>query len=118
MRAGVLWAVLAAALAVHVVVLYSPSTPGVPLFPHADKVIHATVFAVPVWAALRLGMRRWVVVAVAAAHAPVSELVQAVVLRDRTGDVLDVLADLAGVVIGVLLAGGRRRAAGEGFTRW
>jgi len=44
-----------------------------------------------------------VVVGIFAAHAVVSELIQHVWYRHRTGDPLDVLADWVGIAAGVLL---------------
>ena len=41
--------------------------------------------------------------AVFAAHAVLSEVVQAVFLPHRSGDVLDAVADLTGVALGVLV---------------
>jgi VanZ family protein len=96
--------------------------PDSPWFPHADKLQHAAGFAVPVaLLLLALGLRAIdlsqrltrralvVVVAVFAAHAVVSEVVQHQLYARRTGDVLDVLADLAGVVLGTVLALGALR---------
>ncbi len=91
-------------VAVQLVVLYAPAGGGPPLFSHADKVIHAVVFLVPVALALLAGFRRGVVVSVFAAQAVLSEVVQAVLLPHRSGDGLDVVADLTGVALGVLLA--------------
>ncbi len=53
-----------------------------------------------------------------AGQALVSELVQWRLLADRSGDVVDVLADLTGVVLGVVVArlvgsGAARRSAGR-----
>jgi hypothetical protein len=90
--------------------------PQQPWFPLADKLEHAVAFALPVMlillaAALRrpLGWQ-WpspvtqaVVVGVFAAHAVVSELIQHVWYRHRTGDPLDVVADWVGVAGGVIL---------------
>lgn len=86
-------------------------------FPHADKLLHAAGFAVPVALLLlalglhavdrsqRLTRRALVVVvAVFACHAGASEVVQDRFYANRTGDVLDVLADLVGVVLGAALA--------------
>mgnify|MGYP006189601847 CR=1 FL=1 len=95
-------------LAVQLVVLYVPSAPGPPApIPHADKLVHALVFAAPVLVA---GLARrwwWVLVAVACLlHAPVSEAVQQVYLPGRSGDPWDLVADLGGVAgasIGVSL---------------
>jgi VanZ family protein len=86
------------------VVLYSPKGGGPQHFANVDKVVHVVVFLVPVALALLAGFRRAVVVLVFAAQAVLSELVQALLLPHRTGDVLDVVADLTGVALGVLVA--------------
>ncbi|MFL6176875.1 MAG: VanZ family protein [Ornithinibacter sp.] len=101
---------LALAVAVQIVVLYSPEGGGAALFPQADKVVHLLVFLVPVALALVAGFRRRVVVAVFGAQAVVSEVVQATLLPHRSGDVLDAVADLTGVALGVL--------AGTVVLRW
>lgn len=88
-----------------------------PWLPYADKVAHMMGFALPVMlillaAALRhpLGAQ-WprprvsaLVVGVFATHAVVSELIQHLWYRYRTGDPLDVIADWIGVAAGVVLA--------------
>ena len=93
---------LAVAVAVQLVVLYSPSAPSDPLFPGSDKVVHVLVFAVPVTVALLAGGPLRLVVAVFALHAVLSEVVQGAALPTRSGDALDVVADLVGVAVGVL----------------
>lgn len=94
---------LAFAVVVQLVVLYSPDGAGVAPFPQADKVVHALVFLLPVAVAVVARLRRRVVVAVFAAQAVLSEVVQALFLPHRSGDVLDAGADLAGIALGVLL---------------
>ncbi len=101
-RAGLL-VLLAVAVAVQLVVLYSPDGGGPLLFPQSDKVVHVTVFLVPVALAVVAGFRPRLVVAVFAAQAVLSEVVQAVFLPHRSGDVLDAVADLTGVALGVLV---------------
>ena len=101
-RPGVL-VLLGLAVAAQLVVLYSPDGGGAPLFPQADKVVHLLVFLVPVALAVVAGFRRGLVVAVFAAQAVLSEVVQAVLLPHRSGDVLDAVADLTGVALGVLV---------------
>ena len=96
-------ALLVLAVAVQLVVLYSPDGGGPPLFPQADKVVHLLVFLLPVALAVVAGFRRRLVVAVFAAQAVLSEVVQAVFLPHRSGDVLDAVADLTGVALGVLV---------------
>ena len=85
-------------------------------FPFADKLEHAVAFTLPVMLILlaaalrRLPGRQWpspttqaVVVAVFAVHAVVSELIQHVWYRHRTGDPFDVVADWVGIAAGVVL---------------
>jgi len=88
----------------QLVVLYLPSDPGPLPFPQADKGVHLTVFLLPALLGLLAGLPpRWVVGALAV-HAVLSEVVQGLLLPDRSGDPLDTLADLVGVGLGVLLA--------------
>lgn len=47
--------ILAVALLVQLVALYAPSTPGVPDVPDIDKLVHASIFAAPTFAALAAG---------------------------------------------------------------
>jgi hypothetical protein len=95
---------LGLAVAAQLVVLYAPSpAAGVPLFVHVDKVVHVLVFLVPTAVALLAGIRPAVVVSLFGGHALVSELVQGALLPSRSGDPLDVLADLTGVALGVLV---------------
>ena len=94
---------LVLSVAVQLVVLYSPEGGGPALFPQADKVVHRLGFLVPGGLAVVAGLRRWVVVAVFATQAVLSEVVQAVFLPHRSGDPLDALADLTGVALGVLV---------------
>ncbi len=76
------------------------ATPGI------DKLVHVVVFALTVWAAGRLLAPRrrfpigWVVL-VALAHAVLIELVQ-IMLPGRSGELLDVLADVVGIALGVV----------------
>lgn len=89
---------------------YLPSIPdGVPGagVPGMDKVVHLLVFALTVLAAGRLLAPRtrfpmgWVVI-VALVHALLIELVQLVTLPQRSGDGVDVLFDVLGIVLGVV----------------
>jgi len=87
-----------AVVAVHLAVLYwprSPSTGGLPI----DKVVHAAIFGMVLWAAARARLPVWPVGVLLAVHAVVSELVQHYLLAGRSGDPVDSLADLTGVVI-------------------
>ena len=93
---------------VSLVVLFSPSSgSGTTPFPESDKVIHLLLFAgLAFTTRWRFGPTRAGLLAVLAL-APLSELIQAGLLPDRSGDPFDVLADLVGAALGWLLA--RRR---------
>lgn len=104
-----------AALVVQVALLYLhvPIPSGAPSIPHADKVVHAVIFAAPALLGVLAGLKPWLVALVLAVHAPVSELVQHFLIQGRFGDPLDMVADWVGVGIGLVLGRWltRRRAA-------
>ena len=102
------------ALVVQLVVVYAPSGGGAAPFPNFDKLVHVTVFALPVLFALLARLPLLPVVAVMALHAPVSEVVQATLLPHRSGDPWDAVADLTGVALGVLVATATRSVRGPG----
>jgi hypothetical protein len=113
--------VLAAALLVQLVVLYVPRVPdvGAVAVPHGDKIVHAAVFAAVTFAGLRAALSPALVLGFGAAHAALSEVLQHLVLPGRSGDPVDVVADLAGVALGALAvrwltARERRPAVGQG----
>ena len=91
---------LAAVVLAQLVVLYAPRAPSTGGVPGLDKVVHVLVFAVVAAVGLRARVPRWVVLLLTVGHAPVSELVQATLLPGRSGDPLDLLADLAGCALG------------------
>ena len=92
-------------LAASLYVLFWPEPAGPDTgFPGADKVVHALLFGLlAATAAWRFGARRGVLAAVLL-YATVSELVQALALSERSGDLWDLLADVVGAVVGWLLA--------------
>ena len=102
------------ALAAQLVVLYWPRGVSAGGLPHVDKAVHVAIFAAVAVTGLRAGLSRVLVLGGLAAHAPLSELLQAVVLPDRGGDPWDVLADLLGVGLGALAAGPARGASWRG----
>jgi hypothetical protein len=96
------------------IVLFVPTTGGVPVFPYADKLVHAATFALLAWTGVRVGLRTWPLLAALVAYAIGSEVVQATLLPERSGDVTDVLADVAGVgaaLLAVTAARSGKRAA-------
>jgi hypothetical protein len=106
----------AAAVIIQQVALYGPSGPVHPgWFPAADKLQHALGFALPMFLVLMTSRvcavradptlrPRWVaaVAGLFAVNAVVSELVQARPGSGRSGDPVDALADLAGILLGWL----------------
>ena len=87
-------------LLVQLIAVYAPGGPGGPEVNGLDKVIHVLIFAAPAFAALMVGKWPWWALGILAVHAPVSELIQHFLLPHRSGDLLDVMADLGGVVLG------------------
>lgn len=93
-----LWLALAVALAAHLYGLYTPGEPGASeWFPNSDKLMHVLGFGTPATLAV-LVFRHWWPIAVFAGHAVVSEVAQGLWLPGRDGDVLDVAADLTGLL--------------------
>jgi VanZ family protein len=102
------WLPFAAVLVLSGFLLFGPPG-GEPPFEHADLLVHASLFG-----ALALTGRLATDVAVRLAggliaYAALSELVQTV-LPDRTGSLLDLAADLVGVVLGLVVAQAVSRA--------
>ena len=104
-------ALLAAAVAVQLAVLYwpSPVDTGATLVPGADKVVHLLVFAAVALAGRLARVPLPLLAVLLVGHAVVSELVQHHMLSRRSGDPWDLAADVAGVLAG-LAAPLRRRA--------
>ncbi|MGO0576924.1 VanZ family protein [Ornithinimicrobium panacihumi] len=100
--------VLVVLVGVQLYGLYADTVPGPEAVSRLDKVNHLLGFGVP--AALAWALRaRWLVAAMVG-HALVSELVQSWVAPLRMPDVLDTVANLVGILVGVLLVEVVRRA--------
>jgi hypothetical protein len=102
---------LALAVVVQLVVLYNatqPSVGGLASVPGLDKLVHAAVFASVMAAGRRARLPRVPLLVLTVVQAPVSELVQAGLLPRRSGDPFDVVADLAGCLLGWWLTRERR----------
>ncbi len=91
----------AVALVAQCIGLYGPPAPSIGTGLPVDKIGHVVGFAVPVALFLAAGIRWWLVVTLAFVQAVVSEVVQGLFLADRSGDVLDLLADLIGIGCGL-----------------
>lgn len=108
--------IFAAAVVVQLVALYLPQVPAVGgvAVPGADKAVHLLVFALVMLTGLLAGVpARWLA-PLLAGHAVLSELIQHLLLPGRTGDPMDVVADLGGIALGWYLASmvGRHGLAG------
>ena len=93
----------AVAVLVSLAVLFAPPS-DVPPSPYGvDKVVHFSLFGVLAVTGRWAGVRRSVLCTVLVLYAGVSELLQGTDLVDRDASVGDVVADSAGVLVGVLL---------------
>lgn len=90
----------AGAVAIQFVVLYAPRGPDVGV-PYVDKVVHVLIFAAVVWTGRRMGLPGVVLAVIFIAHAVVSELLQLMLLPERSGAVSDVFANLVGIAAGL-----------------
>lgn len=99
------WLALVLAVGVQLIVLYSPGSAvpsvGIPGF---DKVIHLAIFMAPAFVVRRLAQVGWPIWLLSV-HAVASEGIQHWLVANRTGDWRDVLVNLVGVMLGMLLAG-------------
>jgi VanZ family protein len=107
----------AVAVLVSLAVLFAPSgsVPDTP--PGVDKVAHACLFLALAATGRWAGIRAVTLGAALVVYGAVSEVLQAVTPLSRTGSVADLLADVAGValglgawVVGVRVRDGRRHA--------
>jgi len=93
------------ALVVSAVLLFAPSGGGAPSVPGLDKVVHAAIFAA------LAGTTRWrfgarpALLGAVVGYAVLSEVVQAALLSQRSGDPYDVVADVVGAAAGWFLVG-------------
>lgn len=94
-------AVAAAVLVVHLAVLYSPRAPSVGSGVRLDLVVHVAVFAAVALVAGWVGLRTAAVAVALVVEALLSETVQALWLRGRTGDLADLVADAVGTAAGL-----------------
>ncbi|MBZ2196316.1 VanZ family protein [Ruania sp. N2-46] len=91
----------AAAVVGQVLALYWPRVdiPGDGV-PGTDKAVHVLIFAAVMATGLLAGIpAKWLALGLAA-HAVLSELIQHLALPNRSGDLLDLVADLVGIALG------------------
>jgi hypothetical protein len=105
--------VFAVAVLISLAVLFAPGSdvPSAP--PGVDKLVHGSVFAVLAVTGRWAGIRRAVLAALLVLYGGVSELIQGVPALDRDPAVGDWLADVVGVLLGLLLWAGLQRRARE-----
>ena len=113
-RTNRVWLVaFAVLLVVHLAALYWPRVAVDGPVTWSDKAVHVALFALPAAAGLLAGLRRVLVIVPLALHAPLSEVLQHTALPNRSGDLADTVADLAGVVLGATLV-----VVGRARSRW
>jgi len=96
-----------AALLLSAVVLLVPRAPSPgPDVPGLDKLVHAGVFCLLALTSCRRFGRRTTVAFALVGYAVGTEVVQGLVLPQRSAEVLDVGADLAGAALGWVLSRG------------
>ncbi|SDH68889.1 VanZ family protein [Agrococcus jejuensis] len=104
LRRVVAWIVLALAIGIQLWGLYSPVAPDSGDFPGTDKLGHVGMFALVMASGVIAGIPGPVLASLLVVQAVASELVQGLLLRSRSGDVWDALADLAGIALGWAVA--------------
>lgn len=96
-----------AALLVSAVVLFTPGN-AVPTGPWwSDEAVHVVVFALLAATGSALPLPPAPLAAGMACYAAFSEVVQALAVPRRSGSLTDLLADLAGIAVGLALAASR-----------
>jgi hypothetical protein len=91
----------AVAVLVSLAVLFAPAgdVPDAP--PGVDKLVHAALFLTLAVTGRWAGMRAAVLGSLLVTYGAVSEVLQAVTPLDRSGSVTDLIADVAGVGLGL-----------------
>jgi len=93
----------AVAVLVSLAVLFAPPS-DVPPSPYGiDKLVHGSLFAVLALTGRWAGVRRGVLAALLVLYAGISEVLQATDLVNRDASVADLVADVLGVVVGLLV---------------
>ncbi len=84
---------------------------SISLFPHADKIVHLLMYGTLMFSLL-IGNRKWlslnvvkyaILSSVAFSYGIIIELLQKYLTNDRSGELLDVLFNLAGIIVAVLI---------------
>jgi hypothetical protein len=89
------------AVLVSLAVLFTPGSDVPTAPPGVDKVVHGLLFAVLALSGRWAGVRRPVLAGLLVLYAAGSEVIQGLVPLERSASVGDVLADVAGLLIGL-----------------
>jgi VanZ like family len=106
--------VFAGCLLVSLVVLFAPAGNVPAALPGVDTVVHLLLFAALAVAGRWAGFRTRQLALLLAGYAALSEVLQAVTPLARTGSLADLLADLAGAVLGLVAWSALRRPGAAG----
>ena len=101
-RGAVSRGAFALAVLVSLVVLFAPADEVPAALPGVDTVVHVLLFAVLALSGRWAGAGPAVLAVGLTGYGALSEVLQAVTPLARTGSVADLLADLAGVAVGLL----------------
>jgi VanZ family protein len=93
----------AVSVLVSLAVLFAPPSDVPSSPPGVDKIVHFSLFAVLAVTGRWAGVGRSVLAGILVLYAAVSELLQGTDLVDRDASLGDLVADSAGVVVGLLL---------------
>jgi hypothetical protein len=93
----------AVSVLVSLAVLFAPPSDVPSSPPGVDKVVHVTLFAVLALTGRWAGVGRGMLAGLLLLYAAVSELLQGTELVNRDASIGDLVADSAGVVVGLLL---------------
>lgn len=108
-----------AAMAQTLALYWPRAAPAAPEGIGLDKVAHVALFAVVAYAGTRANVRQTWLIGLLLGQAVLSEMVQGLWLTQRSGDGWDVIADVAGIALGIGIArhwGGRASAASDPVT--
>lgn len=120
---AILWGLAAASASLTLLLSLGPVPPGSSAFPEADKVFHAIAYFVTTLLCLLAGVWRpgrgpgslasvsWIVPAAALAGGAVIEIMQGVITSEREPQLVDWLAEVAGVFLAVAAVSALRRRA-------
>jgi len=93
----------AVAVLVSLAVLFAPASDVPSAAPGVDKLVHLSLFAALAVTGRWAGVRRAVLAALLVLYAALSELLQSLEVLSRSTSVADWLADVAGVLLGLLV---------------